>query len=404
MGASHAALWRSAFRPFFLLGALYAPLLAAAGVAAWSAGVALPAHWHAHEMLFGFATAIVVGVLLTALPSWAGTPELHGARLATLAALWLAGRVAFWVSPWLPPAVVAAADLGLPLLLAAWLAPPLWRVPRRAWRAVLPIVLALAVANAVFHVAAGDAVLAQRALRAALWVLVLLFTLGGGLLTPVFTGNALRSSGRGAPAPTAWPLEAAALAALLALAAADVAGVAGAPTAALALAAFVLHGWRVARWRGWRAFDAPLVAGLHAGFAWLLLAFALKALADFGLLPGAWPDTLWVHAFTVGALGQVMLSLMTRVALRHTGRALHPPRALAWTGWAVAAATLVRLVAAALGEAAWLGAALLPWAAAFAGWAAVTGRWLVAPSLPRAAAAVVDHTTAPGRAGLRRGR
>lgn len=404
MGASHAALWRSAFRPFFLLGALYAPLLAAAGVAAWSAGVALPAHWHAHEMLFGFATAIVVGVLLTALPSWAGTPELHGARLATLAALWLAGRVAFWVSPWLPPAVVAAADLGLPLLLAAWLAPPLWRVPRRAWRAVLPIVLALAVANAVFHVAAGDAVLAQRALRAALWVLVLLFTLGGGLLTPVFTGNALRASGRGAPAPTAWPLEAAALAALLALAAADVAGVAGAPTAALALAAFVLHGWRVARWRGWRAFDAPLVAGLHAGFAWLLLAFALKALADFGLLPGAWPDTLWVHAFTVGALGQVMLSLMTRVALRHTGRALHPPRALAWTGWAVAAATLVRLVAAALGEAAWLGAALLPWAAAFAGWAAVTGRWLVAPSLPRAAAAVVDHTTAPGRAGLRRGR
>lgn len=404
MGASHAALWRSAFRPFFLLGALYAPLLAAAGVAAWSAGVALPAHWHAHEMLFGFATAIVVGVLLTALPSWAGTPELHGARLATLAALWLAGRVAFWVSPWLPPAVVAAADLGLPLLLAAWLAPPLWRVPRRAWRAVLPIVLALAVANAVFHVAAGDAVLAQRALRAALWVLVLLFTLGGGLLTPVFTGNALRASGRGAPAPTAWPLEAAALAALLALVAADVAGVAGAPTAALALAAFVLHGWRVARWRGWRAFDAPLVAGLHAGFAWLLLAFALKALADFGLLPGAWPDTLWVHAFTVGALGQVMLSLMTRVALRHTGRALHPPRALAWTGWAVAAATLVRLVAAALGEAAWLGAALLPWAAAFAGWAAVTGRWLVAPSLPRAAAAVVDHTTAPGRAGLRRGR
>lgn len=404
MGASHAALWRSAFRPFFLLGALYAPLLAAAGVAAWSAGVALPAHWHAHEMLFGFATAIVVGVLLTALPSWAGTPELHGARLATLAALWLAGRVAFWVSPWLPPAVVAAADLGLPLLLAAWLAPPLWRVPRRAWRAVLPIVLALAVANAVFHVAAGDAVLAQRALRAALWVLVLLYTLGGGLLTPVFTGNALRASGRGAPAPTAWPLEAAALAALLALAAADVAGVAGAPTAALALAAFVLHGWRVARWRGWRAFDAPLVAGLHAGFAWLLLAFALKALADFGLLPGAWPDTLWVHAFTVGALGQVMLSLMTRVALRHTGRALHPPRALAWTGWAVAAATLVRLVAAALGEAAWLGAALLPWAAAFAGWAAVTGRWLVAPSLPRAAAAVVDHTTAPGRAGLRRGR
>ena len=381
----HAPLWASAFRPFFLLGALYAPLMAAAGVAAWWAGVALPPHWHAHEMLFGFAMAIVVGVVLTALPSWAGTPEVHGAPLATLAALWLAGRVAFWASPWLPPALVAAADLALPLLMAAWLAPPLWRVPRRAWRAVPPIVIALAAANAAFH-AAGDAALATRALRAALWVLVLLFTLGGGLLTPVFTGNALRATGRGAPAPTSWPLEAAALAALLALAAADVAGVAGAPAAVLALACLLLHGWRVARWRGWRAPDAPLVAGLHAGFAWLLAAFALKALAEGGALPRGWPDTLWVHAFTVGALGQVMLSLMTRVALRHTGRALQPPRALAWTGWAVAAATLARLAAAPLGDAVWLGAALLPWAAAFAGWVAVTGRWLVAPSLPRGAA------------------
>ena len=383
MSAPHAPLWASAFRPFFLLGALYAPLLAAAGVAAWGAGVTLPAHWHAHEMLFGFATAIVVGVLLTALPSWAGTAELHGAPLATLAALWLAGRVAFWASPWLPAALVAAADLALPLLLAAWLAPPLWRVRRRVWRAVLPIVLALAAANAAFHAAAGDAALAQRALRAALWVLVLLFTLGGGLLTPVFTGNALRAAGRGAPAATSWPLEAAALAALLALAGADVAGVAGAPAAGLALAALVLQGWRVARWRGWRALDAPLVAGLHAGFAWLLAAFALKTLADAGLLPRAWPDALWVHAFTVGALGQVMLSLMTRVALRHTGRALQPPRALAWTGWAVAAATLARLAAAVLGDASWPGAALLLWSAAFAGWAAVTGRWLIAPSLPR---------------------
>jgi uncharacterized protein involved in response to NO len=218
-------------------------------------------------------------------------------------------------------------------------------------------------------------------------VLVLLFVLAGGLLTPVFTGNALRAAGRGDVMPPSPPLEAAASVSLIGLALLDLAGAGDAAVGVAAVVALVLQGLRVARWRGWRALDAPLLPGLHGGFAWLLLALALRAGAALG---APWPAHAWMHAFTVGALGQTMLSLMTRVALRHTGRALALPATLRWTAWAVAAAVALR-VAVALGAAppaatpAVLIAALALWGAAFGAWAVVLGPLLLSPSLPRGA-------------------
>lgn len=107
-----AALWSSGFRPFFLAGAAYGPLLAGlwyGARAGWweglAAGFALPL-LHAHEFLFGFAAALVCGVLLTALPSWSGASELRGPPLAALAALWLAGRVVVLAAAWLPGSLV----------------------------------------------------------------------------------------------------------------------------------------------------------------------------------------------------------------------------------------------------------------------------------------------------------
>ena len=198
-------LLSSAFRSFYLLGALYAPLLAAGAAGVFAGLVDLhgsggPLLWHGHEMLFGFATAIVLGTLLTALPSWAGMPELSGTPVAALAAAWLVGRIAFWATPWLPAPLVAFADLLLWPLLLALLARPLWRVPQHLYRLLLPVLLALTAANLAYHAAqrAGDVAGAERALRAAVWTLVLLYSLVGGLLTPIFTGTALRQLGRGA--------------------------------------------------------------------------------------------------------------------------------------------------------------------------------------------------------------
>ncbi len=385
-----APLMASGFRPFFLLGASYAPLLAAGGVGAFVGVVDLqaalgPMLWHGHEMLFGFASAIVLGTLLTALPSWAGTPEIRGAPLAWLAAAWLLGRIAFWAAPWLPAPAVALADMLLWPATLAMLAPALWRVPNRRYRLLLPILIALVTANAAYHAAAlaGDAMRAERALRATVWALVVLFTLKGGLLTPIFTGNALRELGRGEQARFALPLEASALALLLALAAADLARAPPLLTGTLAAACAAIHGARVARWRGWRVADQPLLPSMHLGFAWLLLALALKATAE---LSGLLPEPAWLHAFTVGALGMMMLSLMTRVSLRHTGRALAAPLAMRAAAAVMLAAAALRLAASLQGLGAqWVALAGFLWAAAFVAYLARFAAVLVMRSLPRGA-------------------
>lgn len=383
-----APLLASGFRPFYLLGALYAPLLALGGVGAFLGTVDLAASlglvlWHGHEMLFGFATAIVVGTLLTALPSWAGTPEIRGAPLAWLVAAWLLGRIAFWAVPWLPASAVALADLLLWPALFAMLAAPLWRAPNRLYRLLLPILLALAAANLAYHAAvlAGDVPRAQRALRGAVWALVVLYTLKGGVLTPIFTGNALRELRRGDQARFLMPLEALALTLLVALAAADLTAGPHLLTGVLAAACGVVHGARVARWRGWRVTDQPLLPAMHLGFAWLLFAFALKAMAELG---GLVPEVAWLHAFTIGALGMMMLGLMTRVSLRHTGRVLMSPPLMRAAAVAMFAAAALRVAAATQGLVPWVVTlALGLWAAALVAYLARFGTVLIAPSLPR---------------------
>jgi len=92
-------------RPFFLFAGLYA----VAAMLVWVGWLALHAMngmvvaptssfpamlWHGHEMIFGFALAVIAGFLLTAVPSWTGSPILSRPRLMTLFALWCAGRLA----------------------------------------------------------------------------------------------------------------------------------------------------------------------------------------------------------------------------------------------------------------------------------------------------------------------
>jgi uncharacterized protein involved in response to NO len=382
-----APLWASPFRPFYLLGALYAPLVITGGAGALFGTVRLPTTpqlWHGHEMLFGFALAIVVGTVLTALPSWAGTPEIRGRRLAWLALLWVVGRVAFWAAPWLPPWSVVLADVLLLPVLTAMLAPQLFAVRNRLYLLLLPILIALIAANVAYHafIVAGDGARAERALHAGVYAVIAIFLLKGGVLAPIFTGNALRALGRGDQPRFVFALEAAALLAVVLLAVLDLAGASRAAIGFAALACAVVHAIRTARWRGWRVADQPLLASLHLAFAWLIAAFALRAAAE---LAGIVPVAAWLHAFTVGALGMIMLGLMNRVALRHTGRALAVPAAMRIAYVSMFAAAALRLAATVHGLGAWaIALAAVLWAAPFVIYLALYGPTLLQPSLPRA--------------------
>lgn len=387
--ALSAPLWVSAFRPFYLLGALYAPLLMAVWAGAYLGAWGVPSSamplglWHGHEMIFGFAAAIITGIVLTALPSWAGTREIHGRPLALLAALWLAGRLAWWAAPSLPPLAVAIADNLLFPAVFVMVAPQLLRAANPLYLLLLPVLVALSGANLAFHagLGAGDPALAGLGLRAGVYAVIVLYVLKGGVLTPIFTGNALREKGRGAQPPFRLALDVAAVALVVLLAGFDLAAAPLPATGAAALACTFIHAWRVGRWQGWRVADVPLVLVMHLGFAWLIFAFALKAVAA---LTGFVPETAWLHAFTVGSLGMMMLGLMTRVSLRHTGRPLHLPTAMRVAGVLVFAAALVRLAASVHELDAWVVAvAALLWTSAFVIYLSRFGAMLLAPSLAR---------------------
>ncbi len=382
-------LLSSPFRPFYFLGTLCAIVLSVVWLGAFSGRWGgpldgIPLHvWHGHEMLFGFAAAIIIGILLTALPSWAGSEEIRGGRLAVLALLWLAGRAAFWTTAALPPLLAPAIDLLLLPAASLMALPGLLRVDNRLYLLQLPILLALATANGVCWrgMLDGDPALASLGLRAGVHAIILLFVLKGGVLTPIFSGNALRELGRGDQAAFLPALEAAAAGSVLLLAALDLGGAPAAWTGAAALACALAQGWRLLRWKGWLLLDVPLVFTMHLGFAWLVLAFLLKAAADLADLV---PQGAWLHAFTVGGLGMMMLGLMTRVVLRHTGRPLRVPAAMKLACVLMFLAAMIRL-GAGLSEparAAMMAAATL-WGLAFLLYFACFAGYLLGPSLPQ---------------------
>jgi len=392
-----APLWHSGFRPFFLGGALYGPVLVAlwygARHGAWvlTGGVIPLPMVHAHELLFGFAVAIVCGVLLTALPSWTGARELRGARLALLAGLWLAGRVAFLFLGKLPITLVMVIDCALLPVLGAMVVPTLSGARWRLFFWSLPPLVGLAAGNVAFYLAAARGSLESMrwSLELGIDALAFLYSLYGGLLVPAFTRNFLRARGQSA-AGILLPLEYATALAMVAYAAADLGGAPPAWMAATALGACALHLWRCLRWRGWRTAGEPLLWTLHLGYVWFIFALALRA---WSALNRAVPADAWIHAFTLGALGLTMASLMTRVALRHTGRALRVRTPMRAAYFAVLAAALLRLGYAerAYGEWAILGSALL-WSGCFLTYAALYGPMLLAPSLARAAGRVTPPT------------
>ncbi len=372
------AVWSSGFRPFFLGAACYGPLLLAlwyGARAGWwgapAAGLALPL-LHAHELLFGFAAALVCGVLLTALPSWSGAREVRGGRLAALFIVWAAARAAFLAG--LPYAGVL--DSALFPVLALVLFATVSHARRRLFWWTLPPLAALAAANALYHFGPDP----RWALTLGVHALAFLFTLYGGLFIPAFTRRWLHARGERAAAILP-PLEYATALAMVVFACADLLEAPAAWTAAAALAAAIVHGWRFARWRGWRTASEPLLWCIHLGYAWLIAALVLRALAGIAVEV---PGEAWIHAFTLGAYGMLKIGLMTRVALRHTGRPLKASAAMQVAFVMVFAASLLRLAYSVhgLGEWALAGSALL-WGAAFLVYLALHGLMLIRPSLPR---------------------
>ena len=332
--------WASTgFRAFFAGAAGFA----AVGMPVWllvlgrghaTGGVFEGARWHGHEMLYGYAVAVLAGFFLTAVPKWTGRRVVEGPWLLGFAALWLAGRFAV-----AGPSPTAALYIDVAFLpgLAAIIGRAIYGARRTRNYGFPPLLLVMAGANLAWHL--GWQVV--RAEAVALDVVVLIIVIVGGRIIPMFTGNAIDSV---EPERVLWT-EKATNPLLVALLAAD----ALAPVLAgpLALAAGLTLAVRMSRWGGLRSWRSPIVWVLHAGYAWIAVGLTLRGLGDLGLHHGL--DAR--HALTAGGVGVLTIGMMSRVALGHTGRPLQVPRAIAITYVLVNVAALLRVASSSLGPA-----------------------------------------------------
>ena len=311
------ALLDFGFRIFFLLGACSALLLVLAWVAVYTIGVNLQTHfdlfqWHAHEMLFGFAVAIIAGFLLTAPANWTGLPMPTGVPLASLALLWLLGRVVLFLPGLLPGWLIAFVDVAFLPVLASAVAKVVWQA-RQKHNAVFPVVLlVMTAANVLSHFRLRTESGLAIGTELMLYLVLLMISLVGGRVIPGFTWARLP----GVACNIHPRLEKLAAVSLISLAAADLGGAPAPWMAGLSLVAAGLHG---ARWWGWHVravWSVPLLWILYVAYAWIIAGLLLKAAFALELVP----LPLFRHAFTVGGIGTIILGMMCRVTMGHTGR------------------------------------------------------------------------------------
>jgi uncharacterized protein involved in response to NO len=373
------------FRPFFLGASIWAAIAVPIWLCPYAEGLVIPtqlgpAIWHAHEMVFGFASATVAGFLLTAVPNWTGRLPLQGWPLATLFLLWAIGRIGVLLSTVIGAPAAAVADLVFPVAFLAAVAREI--LAGKNWRN-LPIVGALVlllVGNALIHVEALDlADTAELGNRIGLVTLFMLISLVGGRIIPSFTRNWLAKTRPDLPPPA--PEGRFDVAALLITGLALVAWAFGPDKPATAWALVVAGiglALRLSRWRGARTVREPLLLILHIGYGWL--AVGLLLLGMNGLSP-VLPATTALHGLTVGAVGTMTLAVMTRVSLGHTGRPLTAGPATEMIYALITIAAFLRLLSPLAGD--WMGGLLwlagTTWSGAFGLFAIVYGRVLTRP-------------------------
>ena len=321
----HWAPFAYGFRPFFLLAGAYA----AVGMAAWlwayitgsSPLQSLPPQvWHSHEMLFGFVGAAVAGFVLTAVPSWTGSRGFAGVPLIALVVLWCAGRIAFGFLDAMPIVFVMLAELLFLPAVIVTIAPSLFRTRNRNM-VLLLVIAAFWVADLFFlrAVQAGDVVAASAALRAGIDVILFLITIIGGRVVPSFTANALRKRGMNVSLRSTRAVERGVFVAMIAYLAVDVLPANRMLVVSVSSIAAVLHFVRMNGWHSLKARHDPLVWILHIAYLWLPIGLTLKALFLSGGF--AWA-AYWQHALAAGAAATMILAIMTRASLGHTGRPL----------------------------------------------------------------------------------
>ncbi|MDH5786250.1 MAG: NnrS family protein [Chromatiales bacterium] len=324
------ALHHLGFRPFFLLGTLFSVVAVAVWAWLYHSGTTLPMQalpamtWHAHEMIYGYALAVIAGFLLTAVRNWTSVQTLHGWPLLLLALLWLLARLMPFIGH--PDALLAMAALDL--LFASWLCweifKPIYRVRQWSQLGILAKLIFLLLGQGFFYLGLFGVLEqgVQWGLYTGLYIVISLVLLMGRRVIPFFI-----EKGAGEPVVITnylW-VDRASLVLMLLLWIFAVFVENRVPLAITAFALFALHSIRLWGWHTPALWRKPMLWVLYLAVAWLVTGFLLTALGALGLIS----PMVGVHALAYGGIGMVTLGMMARVALGHTGRnVFDPPKLL----------------------------------------------------------------------------
>ena len=337
-------LFSVGFRPFFLAASGYGAL----ALGAWTGWLldfwALPEVYptgalHGHEMMFGFALAAIAGFLLTSVPQWTASAPLRGAPLAALAGAWLIGRLAILGAGVIGPGAAMVLDLLFPVGLCFAIGAQLVKAQNRRNYGFIVLLGLAALANFCWHMEMAGFTddlegafvdeLSGTALQLMLNLLLIIVAIMGGRVIPMFSANWMRRQGEALPIVHPEWLKRGCIIGLILVAGAEFLS----PIlderyiGILAILTGLAYLVRLRGWNGYRTYAHPLVWILHLAYFWLCLALFLKGGQYLGTYFGDFvPEAAARHAAAVGAVGTMIMAIMPRVSLGHSGRDLILPR------------------------------------------------------------------------------
>ena len=328
------------FRPMFLCVAAFASLAIPLWALQLLQGIPAPGvtlQWHIHEMLFGFAGATVVGFVLTAGQTWTGERSPNGRGLQLLVGMWLLARVAWLLNQ---PALGGIADALFFATAALFIGR--MTIATRNWRNVFfaPLLLMLAALSGYYPAAleGSHPTLARELLDITLFLILHVVLVVGGRVIPFFTDRALQR----APTRRYLMLDGGALVASIlyigVMVTTDNRGLEQA--VALLVAASNMLRWL--SWKSWQTRGVPLLWSLHLAYLAIVLGFLMLGVDA--------PRSAAIHMLAIGGFGLMILSMISRVSLGHSGLPLQLPAGMLFAFGALLVSLIARLCASLVPE------------------------------------------------------
>lgn len=358
MSNQQSPIWQISFRPFFLAASIFITMAFAlwALVLSNSFSAILGSYqpyagwfnWHSHEMIFGFVQAIAIGFLLTASRNWAGQPGVSSNFIKLLIASWLLARIA-WLIPSTPALVITLLDCTTPLLAALGLAQTLRGgerdngkgSQRHNWPFV-GLMIAFALVQVCFHtLLLTKPQYLSLLMQAAVLMMAAMTLWVSGRVLPFFTRARLQTQPAIIPQGllnlsmiSSWLV----IPFLVASQLLDDIYWFSVITAIIAAIAACSQGYRLSLFYRKGVSTEPMLWSLYCAYSWVIIGFGLLAVSLIIEYP-----LPWLHAITLGGLLTMIISMMARISLGHTGRAILALKGIPSAFIAIQAATFIRI-------------------------------------------------------------